>query len=874
MYKLNQKKTPYLTALKKYLSEGISPFDVPGHHMGNTPNKLKDFLGKRVFEADINAPIGLDNLANPTGVIKDTCDLMADATGADHAFLLINGTSSGIIASILASVNADEKIILPRNVHKSILSALVLSGAVPLFVNPQIDSQLEIANQPSFDDYKKAIIRYPSAKAVFVINPTYFGAIADLEKIVDFAHQHNMIVIVDEAHGAHYYFSSTGPKSAMECGADITSVSMHKTGGSLTQSSVLLIKEERVKITSIQKALNILNTTSPSTLLLASLDTARHYMANYGEAALEKTVQLAKYAFDRIGKIPGFVPRGKKYFLQRGCYDYDKTKLVIELDKLDLTGHEVYQLLKTKYHIQLELAEAYTLLGIIAIGTKKKHIDNLIVALKDISKTHYHKNWKYPNRNYNITFPFAMVKPRTAYHAPSIKVHFTEALGMISKESIMIYPPGIPLIIPGEVFTKEVIERLTTYRKTGVTILSDYKDGYVNVIDSEKWKQNAIYRRKIDDFISKRKTTPRIDGYQMPFEGDKHYATLMLLPFRKDTWRLGAKPAQEAFKQVITAISEFEKVIVGVHPSIYDSVVADYESLENVSLIKIKYNDAWARDNMPIFVTKEHNSIRAVDFRFNAWGGSFDGLYNDYQDDDSLAKKIATKLKVDSYYLDNFVLEGGSIHVDGQGTLMTTEACLLSDGRNPHFSKQEIEERLKTYFNVDKVIWLKHGIDGDETNEHIDNMACFVRPGVVALAWTDDKTTKQYHYCRDAYNVLKKEKDAQGNRLSIVKVPLPAPLYMTKEEARGIKKTQKNAKPRQENDFLAGSYVNYYQGHDFIILPRFGVKEDKKALSLFKKLYPDKKVVQVDSREILLGGGNIHCITMQIPALKEEENDR
>ena len=871
MHKLNQKKTPYLAALKKYLNEGISPFDVPGHHMGNTPNKLKDFLGKRVFEADINAPIGLDNLANPTGVIKETCELMADATGADHAYLLINGTSSGIIASILATISGDEKIILPRNIHKSILSSLVLSGAVPLFVNPEIDSQLEIANQPSFEDYKKAILRYPSAKAVFVINPTYFGAIADLERIVTFAHEHNMIVIVDEAHGAHYYFSSTGPKSAMECGADIASVSMHKTGGSLTQSSVLLIKNERVNPVTIQKALNILNTTSPSTLLLASLDAARHYMANYGEKAIEKTVELAKYAFDRISKIPGFIPRGKKYFLQRGCYDYDKTKLVIELDKLDLSGHEVYHLLKTKYHIQLELAEAYTLLGIIAIGTKKKHIDNLILALKDISKTHYHKNWKYPSRNYNITFPFAMVKPRTAYHAPSTKVHFSEALGMISKESIMIYPPGIPLIIPGEVFTKEVIERLTTYRKTGVTILSDYPDGFVNVIDSSKWKQYSIYARKIDDFIRKRKTTPRVDGYQMPFEGDQHEGTLMLLPFRKDTWRLNAKPAQKAFKDVIMAIAQFEKVYVGVHPSIYDHVAADYETIPNVSLMKVKYNDAWARDNMPIFVTKGHTNIRAVDFRFNAWGGSYDGLYSDYKDDDALAKKIAAKLSVESYTLENFILEGGSIHVDGNGTLMTTEACLLSKGRNPNLSKQEIEEKLKTYLNVDKVIWLKNGIDGDETNEHIDNMACFVRPGVIALSWTEDKSTRQYQYCREAYNVLKKERDAQGNRFEIVKIPLPQPLYMTLEESRGIKVTDKNAKPRNANDQLSASYVNYYQGHNFIILPQFGVKEDRKAVTIFKKLYPDKTIVPVDSREILLGGGNIHCITMQIPALKEEE---
>ncbi|MBQ2052688.1 MAG: aminotransferase class I/II-fold pyridoxal phosphate-dependent enzyme, partial [Bacilli bacterium] len=289
MDELAQKKAPYIEALKKYIAEDVSPFDVPGHHMGNVENAFTKFLGHDVYRADVNAPVGMDNLANPRGVILESEKLMAEACGADEAFFLINGTTSGILAMLLTAVRAGEKILLPRNVHKSVINGLILSGAVPEYIMPEIDNDLEIANQPSVEDFKKAIVRYPSAKAVFVINPTYFGAVTDLKEIVDFAHAHNMAVLVDEAHGAHYYFHAGNcPMTAMEAGADLSSVSFHKTGGSLTQSSVLLAHTERFNRYDIQKALNILNTTSPSTLLIASLDAARQFMVTKGKAQMEK----------------------------------------------------------------------------------------------------------------------------------------------------------------------------------------------------------------------------------------------------------------------------------------------------------------------------------------------------------------------------------------------------------------------------------------------------------------------------------------------------------------------------------------------------------------------------------------------------------
>ena len=838
MKKLDQNKTPYLDALKKYVSQDVLPLDVPGHHMGNVSNKLKSFIGEELYRCDVNAPIGLDNLANPTGVLLESQRLMASFCHADRAFYLINGTSSGILAMIMAVCQANDKIIIPRNVHKSIVSALILSGASPVYIMPKLDTELEIANQPSVEDYINAMHHYPTAKAVFVINPTYFGAVGDLKRIVEEAHSRGMFVLVDEAHGAHYYFDKNGPMSAMDAGADLSSVSFHKTGGSLTQSSVLLLKSKLIDRASVQKAVNILNTTSPSTILLASLDAARQYVA-------------------------------------KGCFDYDDTKLVIKLDHLDINGFELYHLLKDKYNIQMELAETYVVMGILAIGSNKAQMSRLVRALRDISKTHYHKKLEYPRHAFSVDFPFQITRPRVSYHAPGKIVPLNEAVNCISKESIMIYPPGIPLIVPGEVYTKDLIQRINEYKKLGVTILSDYGAEKVSVIDTEKWTRFGTYRNKLNDYIEKRMSTPRGDDFAMPFEGDKHSGTIVLLPYRKDTWRNNAKPAQECFKKIIASIAKYEPVYVGIDPSLYKKVIEDYKDLHNIYPIKIKYNDSWARDNCPIFVTNK-NQMRMVDFRFNAWGGDFDGLYSNYKDDDLITRRLSKLFGVERYYLDDFILEGGSIHVDGEGTCLVTKACLLSKGRNPNLNQLEIEETLKVYLNVTKVIWLENGIFEDETNEHVDNMACFIKPGVVALAWPQDKDDPQYKYSYSAYKLLTSSEDAQGRKLKVIKVKLPKPLYMTKNEAKGIKLGRYDAKARPEGSRLAASYINFYQGEKFVILPAFGVPEDKLAKAQLQKLYPEKDIIQINTREVLLGGGNIHCITMQIPYneefIKKNEN--
>lgn len=868
MAKFDQTKTPYLDALKKYIAKGTTQLDVPGHQQGNVANKLKDFLGETLYKADINAPVGMDNLANPHEVLYEAEQMFADFAGAKDSFFLINGTSSGILAMIMTACHANEKIILPRNVHKSIVSALILSGASPIYIMPKIDGDLEIANQPTVDEYINAMHRYPSAKAIFVINPTYFGAVNDLKRLVKEAHARGISVLVDEAHGAHYYFDPTGPVSAMEAGADMASVSFHKTGGSLTQTSVLLLNSDKYTRADIQKTLNILNTTSPSTILMASLDAARQYVATKGPENMKRVHEVSKYAREQISKIKGFVPCGKEHFITRGCYDYDDTKLVIKLENLDINGFDIFHILQNEYKIQIELAETYVIMCVLAIGTGKTQINNLVAALKDISKKHYNKKNEYKRHAFGIEFPFQVVRPRSAYQAPGKRIPSKEAIGMISKESIMIYPPGIPLIVPGEVFTKDLVNRIYEYKKSGCTILSDYGGTEVNAIDTEKWRAFRSHKNKLNDYLTKRLTTPRGDDFSMPFEGDKHSGTIVLLPFRKDTWRKNAKPALENYKKVIMSIAKYEPVYVGISPKIYASVIDDYEGIDNVHPIKINYNDAWARDNCPIFVTNG-NRMRIVDFRFNAWGGEVDGLYNNYKYDDQLTKNLAKKFGQEVYRLDDFILEGGSIHVDGEGTCMVTKACLLSKGRNPDLSQLEIEETLKIYLGVKKVIWLDNGIVEDETNEHVDNMACFIRPGVIALAWCTDKNDPQYKNSMEAYKVLKNETDAMGRKLEIIKIKVPKPIYMSSKEAKGIKVGTYNAKSRIEGNRLAASYINFYQGEKFVILPAFGVPEDKLAKTTLQKLYPEKEIIQFNTKEILLGGGNVHCITMQIPYNKE-----
>jgi len=483
--KKGQEKTPYIDAYKKYLLEKNIPFDLPGHE-GNIRTNLDKIIGHKVYEADLNSPRGMDNIMQPTGPIKEAQDLFAKACGAEYCKFLVNGSTSGNLIMLMSALQANDKIILPRNVHKSVINGLILSGAIPIFIMPEIDASTEIAMQPSLATWKKVIDDNPDAKAVFIINPTYFGSCTDIKRITTYAHKKGMIVLADEAHGSHFYFSKKTPCSAMDAGADMATLSVHKGGGSLTQTSILLTNSKLVSDYSVMKAFNMITTTSPSSILIASLDAARKYLVFKGSDHLYKAKMYARESAKLINEIPGFKAHGKDYFMDKGMFNFDETKLIVEVDKLTIDGFEVFRLLKDKYHIQPELSETYALLFLFAIGTKPSNVTALVNALKEISKEYYDPNVKYLDHHYNNSFPKLIMRPRSAFHAPLKQVKLEEALGQISKEAVMIYPPGIPIIVPGEEFDKTVIDTIKYYKKTGAGVISDNEGcDLVNVVNRD-----------------------------------------------------------------------------------------------------------------------------------------------------------------------------------------------------------------------------------------------------------------------------------------------------------------------------------------------------------------------------------------------------
>lgn len=485
----DHKLTPFYTKLLEYANSETISHDVPGHKLGHVHNDMMDYAGDKMFKLDANAPRGLDNLNRPTGVIKEAADLMADAFGAEKAYFLTGGTTMGILAMIMSVCRAKEKIILPRNVHKSAINALILSGAVPVFIKPYIDEELGIANHIELEDVKNAILDNPDAKAVFVINPTYFGVTSDLKSIVEFAHEKEMMVLVDEAHGSHFPFSEMLPIGSMEAGADMASCSLHKTVGSLTQSSILITQGGLVDHIRLRSTINMIQSTSPSSLLLSSLDVARKNIYYEGPLQIPKLIEMAKRTRAEINQIPGLRAIGKAEFLKRRAFDYDETKIIVKVSGLGITGFDVYKELFDEHHIQLELAETHLILAVLSIGTRQQDLDALVVALRSISEKYMPMELEPLRPKIKYSYPEAYTRPREAYHAPKKYVPLNQAVDEIAAESIMIYPPGIPIVIPGELISQDILDDLDFYQKSGSVILSDTEGGYIKIIDKEYWEK-------------------------------------------------------------------------------------------------------------------------------------------------------------------------------------------------------------------------------------------------------------------------------------------------------------------------------------------------------------------------------------------------
>ena len=362
----------------------------------------------------------------------------------------------------------------------------------------------------------------------------------------------------------------------------------------------------------------------------------------------------------------------------------------------------------------------------------------------------------------------------------------------------------------------------------------------------------------------KLETTPRNDKFHMPAEYDSHRGCIMIWPVRPGSWPYEGREAKKVFTEVATAISESEKLWMLADEEHIHQVEEAFSDNDNVIPLQIPTDDAWARDVGPTFVV-DGSSIRGIDWQFNAWGGDFDGLYASWERDDRAASAICQALNVDVYDAHPFVLEGGSIHSDGEGTILVTEACLLSKGRNPKMTKEEITEKLCEYLGATKVIGLPSGIYNDETNEHVDNVCAFTGPAEVVLAWTDDKSDPQYQMSKACLDVLEQEVDAKGRRFIVHKLPIPKrPVCITEEELQGYE-FEEGEDVREVGERLAASYVNFYISNGGVIVPQFGDENDKVALNILGELFPTRKLYPIYARAIIVGGGNIHCITQQVP---------
>ena len=467
MEPLNQERAPIYEALEKFGKMRVVPFDVPGHKRGRGNPELTRLLGERCVSMDVNSMKPLDNLCHPVSVIREAEMLAAQAFGAAHAFLMVGGTTSAVQSMILTVAKRGEKIILPRNVHRSVMGAMVLCGAVPVYVNPECDHRLGIPLGMSVEAVKRAVEENPDAKAILVNNPTYYGICSDLKSIVEIAHSHGMLCLADEAHGTHFYFSDELPISAMAAGADMAAVSMHKSGGSLTQSSLLLVGPAMHE-GYVRQIINLTQTTSGSYLLLSSLDISRRNLALRGEEAFKRVAGLARYARKEINIIGGYYAYGRELINGDSVFDFDETKLSVNTLEVGLAGIEVYDLLRDEYDIQIEFGYLGNILAYLSIGDRSRDIERLVSALAEIRRRFEKDPAGLMKQEY--IDPEVAVSPQDAFYADKESLPIMETDGRICSEFVMCYPPGIPILAPGERITKDILDYIQYAKEKGCSM--------------------------------------------------------------------------------------------------------------------------------------------------------------------------------------------------------------------------------------------------------------------------------------------------------------------------------------------------------------------------------------------------------------------
>ena len=465
--KLNQSRAPIYEALERFRQMRVVPFDVPGHKRGRGNPELTAFLGEKCASLDVNSMKPLDNLCHPVSVIREAEELAADAFGAAHAFLMVGGTTSSVQSMVLTACKRGDEIILPRNVHRSVINALVLCGAVPVYVNPDVDQNLGISLGMTRESLMKVIREHPNAVAVLVNNPTYYGVCSDLRAIVRMAHEAGMLCLADEAHGTHFYFGTSMPVSAMKAGADMAAVSMHKSGGSLTQSSLLLCGPN-VHAGYVRQIINLTQTTSGSYLLMSSLDISRRNLATRGRQVFHQVEDMAEYAREEINTIGGYYAFGKELCNGNSVFDFDPTKLSVNTRNIGLAGIEVYDILRDEYDIQIEFGDIGNILAYLSMGDRIQEVERLVSALAEIRRRYQRDSSDLLKQEY--IDPIVVTSPQEAFYAEKISLPLQETEGQVCSEFVMCYPPGIPILAPGEQITAEILDYIQFAKEKGCSM--------------------------------------------------------------------------------------------------------------------------------------------------------------------------------------------------------------------------------------------------------------------------------------------------------------------------------------------------------------------------------------------------------------------
>lgn len=467
-----QHQTPLFTGLLAHASRNPVQFHIPGHKKGaGMAPEFRKFIGENALSIDLINIAPLDDLHHPHGIILEAQQIAAEAFGADHTFFSVQGTSGAIITMVMSVCGPGDKILVPRNVHKSILAGIVLSGALPVFITPELDYRLGIAHNVSIEAVRNALDQHPDAKGVLVINPTYYGVSADLKSIVELAHARGVPVLVDEAHGVHLCFHEQLPLSAMQAGADMAATSVHKLGGSMTQTSVLNIREGYVQAGRVQSIISMLTTTSTSYLLLASLDVARKQLATKGRTMVDRAMRMAENSRRAINEIPGLYCFGAESIGQYSSrFEFDPTKLCVNVRELGVTGIDMENMLRAEFNIEVELSDLYNILCIISLGDAEEDLDLLVKALRILAERFYRTRPANAVRVKVPMTPILAMSPREAFYAETEELPINDTEGRVIAESIMVYPPGIPILLPGEIVSRENLEYIEECIEAGLPV--------------------------------------------------------------------------------------------------------------------------------------------------------------------------------------------------------------------------------------------------------------------------------------------------------------------------------------------------------------------------------------------------------------------